>query len=482
MTAATAATGRERPTDKLLAEIAEYVARPIASTTAFTAALHCLMDSLGVAMLAMRYPECTKLLGPVVGGTAVPGGVAVPGTSHVLDPVKAAFDIGCAIRWLDYNDTFLAAEWGHPSDNFGAILATASFETQRRAIRGEPPIGVRQVLEAAIKAYEIQGVLSLENAFNRIGIDHVILVRVASTAVATWLLGGSRQQVVDAVSNAWLDGGALRTYRQAPNTGSRKSWAAGDATSRGVQLGLMTMAGEMGYPRALTTPDWGFEDVVMGGNPVIVPQPFGTYVIENILFKVSYPAEFHGQTALEAAIALHPQVRQRLDQIDLIEIETQEAGQRIIDKRGELANPADRDHCIQYMVAVGLIWGTLTSDHYEATTAADPRVDALRARTIVRERSAFTRDYLDPAKRSIANSVQVTFTDGSRTESVLVEYPLGHPRRRAEALPVLRQKFQTNLSAHLPTRTVDRITSEFDDESMLDASIHDVLALFVSDP
>lgn len=471
--------GRPAP-DRLLIEIADYAAGSIDESVhdaAYRAARYCLLDSLGVAILALRFPECAKLLGPIVPGTTVPGGVSVPGTEFVLDPVKAAFDIGVTVRWLDFNDTFLAAEWGHPSDNFGGILAAAAFESGRRAGRGDPPLTIRDVLEAAIQAYEIQGVLSLENAFNRVGIDHVLLVRIASSAVVTRLLGGSRDQILDAVSNAWLDNGPLRTYRQAPNTGSRKSWAAGDATSRAVGLALMTLAGEMGYPSALTAPTWGFQDVVLRGRPVERSQDFGTYVIENVLFKVSHATEFHAQTALEAAIRLHPQVASRLDEIAVVEIETQEPGARIIDKRGPLSNPADRDHCIQYITAVGLIHGTLTADHYEDEAARDPRIDALRDRTTVREDPAFTRDYFDPTKRSIANALRVRFTDGTSTDRIIVDYPVGHPRRRAEAEPLLVEKFRANLATRFGPADVDRIASLFlDHEALLATPVTEVLA------
>lgn len=463
-------SGSRPAPDALLAEIADYVTDSVDEAThpaAYRAARICLLDSLGVAILALRYPECTKLLGPIVPGTVVPGGVPVPGTPFILDPVKAAFDIGTAIRWLDFNDTFLAAEWGHPSDNFGGILAAASFESLRRTSRGEGPLTMREALEAAIKAYEIQGVLSLGNAFNRVGIDHVLLVRVASTAVVTRLLGGSRDHVLDAVSNAWLDNGPLRAYRQAPNTGSRKSWAAGDATSRGVRLALMTLAGEMGYPSALTAPAWGFHDVVLGGRPVVRPQAFGTDTIENVLFKVSHPAEFHAQTALEAAIQLHPEVAGRLDEVAAVEIATQEAGTRIIDKRGPLSNPADRDHCIQYITAIGLIHGTLTADHYEDAAARDPRIDALRDRTTVHEEAMFTRDYNDPTKRSIANAVTVRFTDGTSTNRIVVEYPLGHRRRRPEAEPLLIQKMRANLATRFERIEVERITARLLDHDEL---------------
>lgn len=392
------------------------------------------------------------------------GGARVPGTTFELDPVQAAFNFGTMIRWLDYNDTWLAAEWGHPSDNLGAILMTADW-LGRHGTR----LTVRDVLAAMIQAYEIQGVLALKNAFNRVGLDHVLLVRVASTAVTTRLLGGSREQILNAVSQAWIDGGALRTYRHAPNTGSRKSWAAGDATRRAVQLALWTMAGEMGYATALTAPTWGFQDSLFRGQPITLARPLGCYVMENILFKVSFPAEFHGQTAVEAALRLYPQVRDRWDRIRRIRIETQESAVRIIAKSGPLRNPADRDHCLQYMVAVALRHGTLTAEHYEAAAAADPLIDRLRERTEVIEVPSYSRDYLDPDKRSIANSVQVFFDDGSQTERVEIEYPLGHRRRREESRPALRCKFEQNAATRLPDAAVSQLAALFDDPVTLDS-------------
>jgi 2-methylcitrate dehydratase len=438
---ATISTVRPAP-DALLCEIADYaLSAQIESDEAYDTARYCLMDSLGCGILALNYPACTKLLGPIVPGASLANGARVPGTSHVLDPVAAAFNIGVIIRWLDFNDTWLAAEWGHPSDNLGAILAIADYLS-----RNGSPITMREVLTAMIKAHEIQGVLALENSFNRVGLDHVLLVRIASTAVATALLGGTREQVINAISNAFLDGGALRTYRHAPNTGSRKSWAAGDATARGVWHALMALRGEMGYPGALSTATWGFSDVLFRGQPVKLARSLGSYVMEHVLFKISYPAEFHAQTAVEAAITLHPQVRDRLAEIDRIELTTHESAMRIIHKVGPLANPADRDHCLEYMTAIGLIFGALTADHYEDRIAADPRIDALRAKMHASEDAAYTSDYLDPEKRSIANAVQVFFTDGTSTPRVEVEYPIGHRRRRADGIPLLVEKFATNLA------------------------------------
>jgi 2-methylcitrate dehydratase len=396
-------------------------------------------------------------LGPVGPGATLPGGCRVPGTSYELDPVQAAFNIGAQIRWLDFNDTWLAAEWGHPSDNLGGILAVADHLARRAAAEGTPPPTVRDVLTAMIKAHEIQGVLALENSFNRVGLDHVILVRVASTAVVTAMLGGSTAQIINALSNAFIDGAALRTYRHAPNTGSRKSWAAGDATSRAVRHALLALAGEMGYPSALTAKTWGFYDVLFKGRPFSLPQPFGSYVMENVLFKISYPAEFHAQTAVEAAMTLHPQVAGRLEEIDQVVIETQEPGVRIIDKTGPLANPADRDHCIQYMVAIPLIFGRLSAADYEDQVATDPRIDALRGRMTVRENPDFTREYYEADKRHIGNAVQVFFRDGSSTPRVQVDYPIGHRKRRAEGMPVLVRKLETSVDAHFPAPQAARI-------------------------
>lgn len=478
MNVSTSSSRREY--DALLLEIADYVANTaIESDEAYDTARLDLLDSLGCALLALNYPECTRLIGPVVPGATLSGGARVPGTDYELDPVRAAFCIGTLIRWLDYNDTFLAAEWGHPSDNFGGILAVADYVSRRRSHHGggeemrrpadqensgasphplipssPHPLTIRDVLTAGIKAAEIQGVLALENAFNRVGIDHVILVRVATAAVATHLLGGDRTQIANAASNAWIDGGPLRTYRQAPNTGSRKSWAAGDATARGVQHALWAVAGEMGYATALTAPTYGFCDTIYRGNRLVVPQPLGSYVMENMLFKVSAPAEFHAQTALEAAAALHPHVAGKLATIERIRIETQEPALRIISKTGPLHNPADRDHCLQYIVAAGLIHGTITADHYQESTAADPRIDHLRACMEVVEEPRYSREYLDPDKRSIANAVQVFFRDGTATPRVTVEFPLGHRRRRREAAPLLVEKFRANARTRLSEKRV----------------------------
>jgi 2-methylcitrate dehydratase len=457
---------RRPPPDPLLTEIADYVLTfdPASDSQAMETARLSLADSMGCAMLALRFPSCTKLLGPVVPGAGMAGGARVPGTGYELDPVRAAFNIGAMIRWLDYNDTWLAAEWGHPSDNLGGILAVADYlSRQGRDIR------VRDVLRRMIQAYEVQGVLALENGFNRVGLDHVLLVRVATAAVAAAMLGGGRDEVVNALSNAWIDGGALRTYRHAPNTGPRKSWAAGDATSRGVWLALHSLREETSYPSALSARHWGFQDVLFRGREIRLARPLGSYVMENILFKVSCPAEFHAQTAVEAAVQLHPTLKDRLDSTERIEIETQEAGKRIIDKTGPLANPADRDHCLQYMVAVALLKGGLAAEDYEDEAAADPRIDELREKMRVVENGRFTRDYLDPEKRSISNAVRVFFRDGTATARVEVEYPLGHRRRRAEAIPPLRAKFERAIAARFAPRTVEQILGLFDSDRELAA-------------
>jgi 2-methylcitrate dehydratase len=462
--------------DALLVDIARYArSHTIDSPLAYETARHCLMDSIACSLMALAYPACWRVLGPVVPGAALADGVRVPGCNWSLDPVQAAFNIGAMVRWLDFNDTWLAAEWGHPSDNLGAILAVADWRSRGGKSTGAAPITVRDVYTSMIKAHEIQGVLALENSFNRVGLDHVLLVRVASTAVATVLLGGSESQVIDAVSNAWIDGGALRTYRHAPNTGSRKSWAAGDATARAVRLALLAMAGEMGYPSALSAPRWGFQDVLFQGQPLKLAQPLGSYVMENVLFKISYPAEFHAQTAVECALALHPQVRDQLDDIAEVLIETQEPGVRIIDKTGALANPADRDHCIQYMCAIPLIFGRLTAADYEDGVAVDSRVDALRARMRVVENAQFTRDYYAADKRYIGNAITVRLRDGSSTARVQVDYPIGHRLRRAEGIPKLEAKFEAAVRAHYPAAQADELIALFDQPEKLEST--DVTAL-----
>jgi 2-methylcitrate dehydratase len=470
------------PPDAVLTAIAAYARDfTVRSESAYETARYCLMDTLACGFQALKYPACRRLLGPVVPGAVMPGGARVPGTSYELEPVQAAFNIGAMIRWLDFNDTWLAAEWGHPSDNLGGILAIADYQARNAVMSGKAPPTVRDLLTAMIKAHEIQGVLALENSFNRVGLDHVLLVRIASTAVVASMLGASLEQVVNAVSNAWIDGGALRTYRHAPNTGSRKSWAAGDATSRAVRHALIALTGEMGYPSALSAKTWGFYDVLFKGKAFSLPQPFGSYVMENVLFKISFPAEFHAQTAVEAAMTLHGQVTDRLTDIERIVIETQEPGVRIIDKTGPLANPADRDHCIQYMVAVPLIFGRLTAADYEDAIATDPRIDALRARMQVRENPDFTRDYYAPDKRYIGNALQVFFADGSATARVQVDFPIGHRKRRAEGMPVLVKKFEAAVAAHFPAKQAERIRALFARSAQLDAlPVNELMAALVT--
>ena len=467
--------------DKELVAIADYVCdTDIESSLAYETAHYCLMDTLACGFQALDYPACTKLLGPVVPGATLAGGARVPGTSYELDPVMAAFNIGAMNRWLDFNDTWLAAEWGHPSDNLGGILAVADYLSRQRRARGEEPLTVHDVLTAAIKAHEIQGVLALENSYNRVGLDHVLLVRVASTAVITRMLGGDREQVLNSVSNAWIDGGALRTYRHAPNTGSRKSWAAGDATSRAVRLALIAMTGEMGYPSALSAKTWGYYDVLFKGNPFRFQRDYGSYVMENILFKISFPAEFHSQTAVEAGMTLHPEVKDRIDEIEKVVIETQEAAVRIIDKTGPLDNPADRDHCIQYMTAVPMIFGQLTAADYEDDVANDPRIDVLREKMEVRENEKFTKDYFDPAKRYIGNAVQVFFRDGTSTNRIEVDFPIGHRERREEGIPVLKEKFVNSVSPKLNKKQWAELDALCADQAKLAATaVDDFMALLV---
>ncbi|CRI56339.1 2-methylcitrate dehydratase [Pseudomonas sp. CCOS 191] len=480
--------------DQVLQTLADYVlGYRVESPEALNTARHCLMDTLGCGLLALRFPECTKHLGPLVEGTIVPHGARVPGTSYRLDPVKAAWDIGCIVRWLDYNDTWLAAEWGHPSDNLGGILAVTDHLSQKRVANGEAPLAVREVLDAMVMAHEIQGVLALENSFNRVGLDHVLLVKVASTAVCGKLMGASREQLLSALSHAFVDGQALRTYRHAPNAGSRKSWAAGDASSRGVRLADIALRGEMGVPGALTARQWGFYDVSFSHSnkdlalkpeaqrELRLPQPLGSYVMENVLFKISFPAEFHAQTACEAAVILHPQVRNRLHEIDRIVITTHESAIRIISKEGPLANAADRDHCLQYMTAVPLIFGDLEAEHYEdAFHAAHPSIDRLREKMVIVEEPRFSREYLEADKRSIANGVQVFFKDGSHTPQVVVEYPIGHRRRREEGMPLLEAKFRENLATRFARQRCEEIVALCKDQARLEGMpVHRFVDLFV---
>lgn len=468
-------------TDRLLEEIADYVLdKDITSTEAYRTAHYVLIDTLGCGILALNYPECTKLLGPVVPGTVVPNGSRVPGTPYVLDPVKAAFDIGCTIRWLDYNDTWLAAEWGHPSDNLGGILAVADYLSQVQIQNGKEPLHVRDVLEMMIKAHEIQGILALENSLNRVGLDHVLFVKIATTAVVTKLLGGSRQDIINALSNAWIDNSSLRTYRQAPNTGSRKSWAAGDATSRGVRLAMMAVEGEMGYSTGLSAPGWGFQDVLFNKKELVLGRTLDSYVMENVLFKVSYPAEFHAQTAAECAVKLHPQVIDRLDEIEEINITTHESAIRIIDKTGPLHNPADRDHCLQYITAIGLLKGDIKAEDYENEAALDPRIDTLRNKMVVTENKKYSDDYLDPSKRSIANCIQIRFRDGTETEKVEIEYPLGHRFRREEAIPMIKEKFMTNIKTHFSEKRARLIEDIcYDEKTLANMRVNEFVELFI---
>ena len=473
--------------DQVIADIANYVNDyQIQSSEALDTARYCLMDTLGCGLEALSYPACTKLLGPIVPGTNVPNGAKVPGTSYQLDPINAAFNIGAMIRWLDFNDTWLAAEWGHPSDNLGGILAVADWLSRTRIAEGKTPLFMKDVLIGMVKAHEIQGVIALENSFNRVGLDHVVLVKIASTAVVAKMLGASFEQIIDAVSNAWLDGQSLRTYRHAPNTGSRKSWAAGDATSRAVRLALMVMKGEMGYPSALTAKTWGFYDVLFKGKPFAINQPYGSYVMENVLFKISFPAEFHAQTAVECALQLHPDhinkidTLEKINHIDRIEITTHESAIRIIDKTGPLNNPADRDHCIQYMAAVGLLKGNLTAQDYEDAVAQDPRIDVLRAKMQCIENKQFTQDYLDPSKRSIANALQIFYQDGTHSEKITVEYPIGHRRRRTEGIPELIKKFSKNLNREFdPEHAAKLLNLNLDYEKLAATPVNEYVDLFV---
>ncbi|HEY4008978.1 MAG TPA: bifunctional 2-methylcitrate dehydratase/aconitate hydratase [Acidobacteriaceae bacterium] len=467
------------PFDQVLVDIVDYVRNyNITSTLAYETARYCLLDTLGCGLQALDFPACTKLLGPVVPGLTMHNGARVPGTSYELDPVQAAFNIGAIIRWLDFNDTWLAAEWGHPSDNLGGILAVADWLS-----RNGKQLTMRDVLTSMIQAHEIQGCLALENSFNKVGLDHVVLVKVASTAVVANLLGLTREQMLNAVSLAWVDGQSLRTYRHAPNTGSRKSWAAGDATSRAVRLALIAQTGEMGYPSVLTAKTWGFYDVSFRGKEFKFQRPYGSYVMENVLFKISFPAEFHSQTAVEAAITLHKQLADRgltADKVSRVIIRTHEAAIRIIDKQGPLSNPADRDHCIQYMVAVPLLYGRLRAEDYEDTVASDPRIDQLRAKIICAEDPQFTADYHDPAKRSIANALTLEITDGTVLPEVVVEYPIGHRLRRAEGIPLLLDKFRTNLARRFDAAQQQRILSASSDQSKLEAMpVDDYVSLYV---
>lgn len=467
--------------DALFETIADYVLEhDIISEEAFETARYVLMDTVGCAILSLNYPQCTKLLGPVVPGTVVPNGVHVIGTPHVLDPVQAAFNLGTMIRWLDYNDTWLAAEWGHPSDNIGGILAVAEYVSAQNIENGDRALSINELLEAIIKAHEIQGILALDNSLNRVGFDHVLFVKVATTAVACQMLGGDKQTIINALSLAFTDNAPLRTYRHAPNTGSRKSWAAGDATSRGVRLAMMAMTGEMGYATALTAPQWGFEDVILNGKSLTLAQKLDCYVMENVLFKVAFPAEFHAQTAAECAMKLHPLVKDRIDDIARIDIFTQESAMRIIHKTGPLTNPADRDHSLEYITAIGLLYGDITADHYEDDVAQNPYIDQLREKMVTKENVQYTEDYLNPEKRSIANSMQIFFEDGSCTEQVFCEYPIGHRFRRQEVYPLLIEKFTHNMRTQFIPKRVKQIKDYFIDASTLRVmTVPQFVALFL---
>ena len=474
---------RPKP-EAVLTKIADYATKySIKSADAFETARYCLIDTLGCGFEALEYPACTKLMGPIVPGTVVPNGAKVPGTQFQLDPVQAAFNIGAMIRWLDFNDTWLAAEWGHPSDNLGGILATADWLSRTAIANGKKPLLMKDVLAGMIKAHEIQGVLALENSFNRVGLDHVVLVKVASTAVVANMIGCTYDEVVNAVSQAWVDGQSLRTYRHAPNTGSRKSWAAGDATSRAVRLALISKTGEMGYPSVLSAKGWGFYDVLFKGQPFKFQRPFGSYVMENVLFKISFPAEFHSQTAVECAMQIHDALQKsgkKPEDIKKITIRTHEACIRIIDKKGPLNNPADRDHCIPYMVAVPILFGRLTAGDYEDSIAKDPRIDVLRDKIDCVEDKRYTKDYHDPQKRSIANALTVEFKDGTKMKEIVCEYPIGHKRRRKEGMPVLVEKFRTNLARRFPAKQQKAILDLcLDAKKLQNTPVNEFVDLFV---
>jgi 2-methylcitrate dehydratase len=470
--------------DKVLVDIVDYVTKyKVTSKEAYDTARYCLIDTLGCGFEALQFPACTKLLGPIVPGTVVPNGAKVPGTSFQLDPVHAAFNLGTMIRWLDFNDTWLAAEWGHPSDNLGGVLMAADWLSRNAIAAGKTPLTMRDVLTAMVKAHEIQGVIALENSFNKVGLDHVVLVKVATTAVVAQMMGLTRDEIINAVSLAWVDGQSLRTYRHSPNTGSRKSWAAGDATARGVRLALIARTGEMGYPSVLTAKTWGFYDVLFKGNEFKFQRPYGSYVMEHILFKISFPAEFHSQTAVEAAMTIRAELKRlgkKPEDIKKITIRTHEACIRIIDKKGPLDNPADRDHCIQYMVAVPILFGRLTAGDYEDDVAKDPRIDRLRDKIVCVEDKQFTKDYYDPAKRSIANALTVEFNDGKKMGEVVVEYPIGHKRRRKEGMPVLVEKFETNLARRFPEKQRAQILELCMNQKLLEATpVHEFVDMMV---
>ena len=467
------------PFDQVIVDIVDYVRDyKIESSLAYDTARYCLLDTLGCGLQALDFPACTKMLGPLVPGLTMQNGARVPGTNYELDPVQAAFNIGAIIRWLDFNDTWLAAEWGHPSDNLGGILAVADWMS-----RNGKQLTMRDVLTAMIKAHEIQGCIALENSFNKVGLDHVLLVKVASTAVVVGMMGLTREQMLNAVSLAWVDGQSLRTYRHAPNAGSRKSWAAGDATSRAVRLALIAQSGEMGYPSVLSAKTWGFYDVSFKGQEFKFQRPYGSYVMENVLFKISFPAEFHSQTAVEAAMTLHKQLAaagKTAADIARVTIRTHEACIRIIDKQGPLNNEADRDHCIQYMVAVPLIFGRLVATDYEDVVAKDTRLDELRAKIFCVEDTTFTEDYHDASKRSIANALTVELNDGTYLPEVVVEYPIGHRLRRGDGIPLLMAKFEDNLGRRFDAAKSAEILGSSILQSELEAmAVDEYVSLYV---
>ncbi len=464
--------------DTVISDISSYTHNyKVDSQLAFKTAHYCFLDSLGCALAALKYPQATSIIGPVVPMT-VPHGARVIGTSFELDPVQAAFSNTALIRWLDYNDCWLAAEWGHPSDNLGSIISVADYLNRT----GQAKFTVNDVLEGLIKCHEIQGCLALENSFNAVGLDHVLLVKVASTAVVSKMLGLTEDQTIDALSQAFVDGQALRTYRHAPNTMSRKSWAAADAVARAVNLAYLVKKGQGGMPSILTAKTWGFYDVLFKGKEFKFQRPYGSYVMENVLFKISFPAEFHAQTAVEAALTVNKTLASKnltYKDIKSIRIRTQNAGMRIIDKKGPLHNYADRDHCIQYMVAIPLIYGRLTADDYSDSIASNPDIDALREKMYCVEDEKFTTEYHEPEKRYIGNAIQVTLNDGQVLDDVVVDFPIGHKNRREEGIPVLMEKFKRHLNEQFKPDQVEKILKVSEDyDTLKDLNISDYLALY----
>jgi len=467
--------------DTAIVEMVDYVdGYKVDTKRAFEAAYHCLVDSLGCAFMAFAYPECTKLLGPIVPGTVVPNGARVPGTPYVMDPVQAAFNMGTLVRWLEFNDATWGETVSHPSDTLVTLLVVADWVSRNRVAQRKPPVLMRDVLELGIKAYELQGQLGILNPFRRVGLDHTIVVKIASTATVAKLLGCTRDEIFNALSNAWIDGHALATFRSEFNTGSRKSWAGGDAAARGVWLALLALKGEMGYPSALTAKTWGFYDVLLKGKALQLQQPYGTYIVENILFKVPSPTAFHAQTAVEAGIRLHPDVKDRLDEITKVEIWSHASSLMILDKTGPLHNPADRDHCLQYTVAVPLIFGHLTPEDYEDGFAADPRIDALRSKMVVVEDPSYTRGYTDPAIRSNAHAVRVHFRDGTSTRRVEVVFSCGHPSRRDVGIPFVFEKFNKGLAEVFAEKQRKAIQQAFADvETLLATPVNEIMDLML---